>query len=375
MAKQNSNTTKNIVRVLVVLAIIAAIVFLSRLNADTSTPSMQNGEETTAAAAPEGMRSPADLARIGAKAAKYDRAPEIANPTGFVNVPEGFNLSDHIGKEVIIVDFWTYSCINCQRTLPYLTAWDAKYRDDGLLIIGIHTPEFEFEKDIENVRKAAQKFGVNYPVVLDSDHGTWNAYSNRYWPHKYFIDIDGFVVGDHIGEGGYEESERTIQELLAERREVLGLNMTIDENITAPVEAPEFGKIRTPELYLGYAFARGHLGNEEGWQPDKIVTYTLPTEITTSKFYLGGTWKNNDDNMEAVENATIVLYYTAKDAYMVAGADEVSDVEAIIDGQSIGSFSVKDQTLYTAVDGASYGSHLLELRVPEGVRVHTFTFG
>lgn len=365
---------KQIVLAAVVIVIITAIFALSRLSADTSP---RPGVETTSTqTTPEtSLRSPADLARIGAKAAKYDRAPEIANPTGFVNVPEGFNLSDHIGKEVIIVDFWTYSCINCQRTLPYLTAWDAKYRDDGLLIVGIHTPEFAFEKDIENVRKATEKFGVNYPVVLDSDHGTWNAYSNRYWPHKFFIDIDGFVVGDHIGEGGYEESERTIQELLAERREVLGLNMTIDENITAPVEAPEFGKIRTPELYLGYAFARDHLGNEEGWQPDKIVTYTLPTEITTSKFYLGGTWKNNDDNMEAVENATIVLYYTAKDAYMVAGADEASDVEAIIDGQSIGSFSVKDQTLYTAVDGAAYGSHLLELHVPKGVRVHTFTFG
>ncbi len=374
--REQHNTGKTIALAAVIVAIVLAIVLLGRFHSASTAPlqSVRTGDGA-AAQAQEAVRSPAELARVAAKAARYPRAPEIAAPAGFVNTPAGFNLSDHIGKEVIIVDFWTYSCINCQRTLPYLIAWDEKYRDDGLLIVGIHTPEFAFEKDIGNVRRAVEKFGIAYPVILDNDHGTWNAYRNRYWPHKYFIDIDGFVVGDHIGEGGYEESERTIQELLQERRDVLGINRTIEGGITAPVEAPEFAKIRTPEMYLGYAFARDHLGNSEGWQPEQTVTYRLPDQITTAKFYLDGTWRNNDDNMEAVKDARIVLQYTAKDVYMVAGADAPGTIGVAVDGETRAPYTVTDQTLYTAVDGDGYGSHLLELHVPQGVRVYTFTFG
>jgi cytochrome c biogenesis protein CcdA/thiol-disulfide isomerase/thioredoxin len=150
----------------------------------------------------------------------YPRYNEIVDPSGFVNT-DPITIGELIGDKVVLIDFWTYSCINCQRTLPYLTSWYEKYRDTGLEIVGIHTPEFAFEKNTDNVIEAANKFGITYPIVLDNDYATWGAYKNQYWPHKYLIDIDGFIVYDHIGEGAYEETEAKIQELLEERSEVL----------------------------------------------------------------------------------------------------------------------------------------------------------
>jgi thiol-disulfide isomerase/thioredoxin len=150
------------------------------------------------------------------KAKIYDSAKEIVSPAGFINTDENLQIKNLIGKKVVLLDFWTYSCINCQRTLPYITSWYDKYKDAGLEIIGVHTPEFAFEKEYDNVVAATKKWGVNYPVVLDNDYGTWQAYKNRYWPRKYLIDIDGYIVYDHIGEGGYDETEKKIQELLME---------------------------------------------------------------------------------------------------------------------------------------------------------------
>jgi thiol-disulfide isomerase/thioredoxin len=138
----------------------------------------------------------------------------LAGISGYINTHDGFRLSEIVGKKVVLVDFWTYSCINCQRTQPYLNAWYKKYKDAGLEIVGVHTPEFAFEKDRANVVAAVEKFGITYPVVQDNDYQTWGTYGNRYWPRKYLIDIDGYIVYDHIGEGGYEETEEKIQELL-----------------------------------------------------------------------------------------------------------------------------------------------------------------
>src|SRR3989344_6786961 len=143
------------------------------------------------------------------KLARYEPAKEITTPDGFINIDgEPITISEFIGKKVILVDFWTYSCINCQRTTPYLNAWYKKYgstllttSSPGLVIIGLHTPEFEFEKNYQNVLEATKKMGIKYPVVLDNDYSTWNAYQNRFWPRKYLIDIDGYIVYDHIGEG------------------------------------------------------------------------------------------------------------------------------------------------------------------------------
>jgi thiol-disulfide isomerase/thioredoxin len=154
------------------------------------------------------------------KEAEFPRAAEITNPTGFVNT-DGISIGENLGKRVVLVEFWTYSCYNCQNAQPYINSWHEEYADDGLLVIGVHRPEFEFEKDPANVERAVGEAGIEYPVVLDNNSATWNAYDNRYWPARYLIDADGFIRYQHFGEGAYDENEQEIQKLLAERNEIL----------------------------------------------------------------------------------------------------------------------------------------------------------
>lgn len=139
---------------------------------------------------------------------------EFVNPSGFVN-SEPFTLADYIGKKIIVLEFITYSCINCQRTFPYMKSWHEKYEKDGLLVVGIHTPEFSYERDKDNVVTAMKKEGITFPIVMDNDYQTWNAYANRFWPHRYVIDYSGNIVFDHIGEGAYAQTDEVIQQLLA----------------------------------------------------------------------------------------------------------------------------------------------------------------
>ncbi len=152
---------------------------------------------------------------------------------------------EELRGKVVVLDFWTYSCINCLRTLPYLKRWDEAYRDKGLVLVGVHTPEFAFERERSNVEDAVDRLGLEYPVALDSDYGTWEAWGNRYWPAKYFVDREGHVRYAHFGEGDYEKSERVIRELLAEP----GLPKPVSDEVRAPTAAMDLG---TPETYLGY---------------------------------------------------------------------------------------------------------------------------
>ena len=190
----------------------------------TETPATESSTSTMAkidtkpdATSPFSSVAQNDTAtRKAQKAKKYTSAREIVPGGGFINT-EPFKLKDFIGKKVILLDFWTYSCINCQRTTPYLNAWYEKYKDQGLVIVGVHTPEFDFEKVYENVANAVKEEGIKYPVVQDNDYATWQTYENRFWPRKYLIDIDGYIIYDHIGEGAYDETERLIQTALKER--------------------------------------------------------------------------------------------------------------------------------------------------------------
>ena len=185
-----------------VIAIAGSIIFLEGQKPVQPTPASKQFPLQNAQTPLVGNASAYEL-----KKAKYPLAIELVAPQGYINLPQGktnTTIGELAGKKVVLVDFWTYSCINCQRTIPYLNAWYEKYRGAGLEIIGVHTPEFEFEKDYVNVQAAVLKYGIRYPVVQDNDYATWTAYRNRYWPHKYLVDIDGFIVYDHIGEGGYE---------------------------------------------------------------------------------------------------------------------------------------------------------------------------
>jgi thiol-disulfide isomerase/thioredoxin len=318
-------------------------------------------------------------------------APEFKGITSYINT-NGTKLSDLKGK-VVLVDFWTYSCINCIRTLPYLVDWNQKYSDKGLVIVGIHSPEFEFEKNIDNVKQAVARFGIKYPVLLDNDHGTWNAYQNNYWPRKYLVDSEGYIRYDHIGEGGYAETENAIRNLLAERSNQQGLetsNLNQTKLIVPNTPSVDLNQIKTPELYFGYQYARSQLGNIEGFNPEKTVNYTIPSSnLDTNVIYLQGLWKNNPDNMELVgPDGKITLVYSAKSVNIVAGGK--GQVTVREDGNGVqtnnsskgndtdaeGKLSIDGQRLYNIADNTNYGNHHIEIdaRGP-GFKIYTFTFG
>jgi len=375
---------KNIILILVLIVIGGAIYYLQSIrtseviqpgNADI--PIEQTVEtsntDTGAPVAPTVLQQE-EITRIEGKSKKYQRAKELVSPDGYINV-DSITVAENIGKKVIMIDFWTYSCINCQRTLPYLNTWYSKYEDEGLLIIGVHAPEFDFEKEYDNVKIAVEKFDIPYPVVLDNEHQTWKAYKNRYWPRKYLIDIDGFIVYDHIGEGSYSETEKKIQELLDERKEVLHLNTMVDKSIfTANVTQVSSGK--TPEIYFGYAYTRDQLGNSEGWQPEETVHYKISSPLKADQFYLEGGWKNNPDNMELVSSSgKIVLNYSGKDVHIVAGSSGTGLISVKIDGKPTQTVPVSTFQLYNLAHSDIFGTHILELDITTGVMAYTFTFG
>ncbi len=174
---------------------------------------------TESEAASGEAESESEAERVARKEAEFTRAKEIVAPTEFINT-SGTSIGENLGEKVVLLEFWTYTCVNCQNVQPYLNEWHEEYEDDGLLIIGVHRPEFEFEKDFASVERAVREAGIEYPVVLDNNSITWDAYNNRYWPARYLIDADGFIRYQHFGEGAYEENEEEIQQLLSERDEI-----------------------------------------------------------------------------------------------------------------------------------------------------------
>ena len=277
----------------------------------------------------------------------YPKAPELQGIASYINTENGnpIKLADLKGK-VVLFDFWTYTCINCIRTIPYLNEWYDRYSDQGFVILGVHSPEFDFEKNTNNVQDAVKEFGIKYPVALDSDHKTWNAYNNNYWPRHYLIDSQGYIRDDHIGEGGYNETEKTIQTLLAEKAALdnkteisFDLNKGESTNSSSSPQSlqnVDFSQNISPEIYLGYQNARSPLGNSEGFQPNKNVNYKLELNNNSdggggssgnisfipNLVYLDGVWKNNNDNVELVsDSGKIILTYYGKAINIVASGN------------------------------------------------------
>ena len=318
---------------------------------------------------------------------RFKMAPDLVGIAHFLNTtPE--ELNKEIKGKVVLYDVWTYSCINCIRTLPYITAWDDKYADQGLLIVGIHSPEFEFEKDPKNVKMAIEKYGIDYPVVLDNEMQTWKAFDNRYWPHKFIADHEGYIRYDHIGEGGYDETEKVIQELLQERATQLGLQIAEAQSLV-DIDEFEHSKFRTPELYFGYKFAqnRNQLGSDEGFQPGKIVTYSEPDKIDLHKFYPTSDWKNYEDSMELVSDIGVIkLRYNAKEVNIVT--DNNAELKIFLDGEPLpakysggditseNNLIVSEPDLYNIISSENNASHLLEIQIEgKGFQIFAFTFG
>lgn len=300
---------------------------------------------------------------------------EIEKPSGYVNT-DPITIGELVGKKVILIDFMTYSCINCQRTFPYLNDWYEKYRDDGLEIVGIHTPEFAFEKDITNVQNALDGFGIKFPVVLDNDYGTWRAYKNKYWPRKYLIDINGNIVYDHIGEGAYTETEMKIQELLKERMEVLGMEGELEHQVGLEGVVEESGRgPLTPEIYFG-AHRNSLFGNGTPGKKGE-QTFSLPELSTMSldQYYLDGTWDITDEYARSVSNSKLVLPYQAGDIFMVAESVGGATVDVYKGEEKVRTVEVKDPALYTLIEGG-YDVGTLRLEVVGGsMDLYTFTFG
>jgi cytochrome c biogenesis protein CcdA/thiol-disulfide isomerase/thioredoxin len=292
----------------------------------------------------------------------YGAAPDVQDVTAWINSPP-LSVLDLRGK-VVLVDFWTYSCINCLRTLPYLKAWDTRYRSKGLVILGVHTPEFAFERDLGNVRAAVKRLGVTYPVALDNGYGTWKAYSNNYWPADYLVDQAGRVRDVHFGEGDYAQTERNIR-LLLEAGKAGRLPQAGRDTDRTPRE------IRTPESYLGYL----RIGNYTGspLRTDRQATYRFPPSLTQDSYAYAGTWKVEGERIIAGDNARLRLHFGARTVHLVLTGRGVVKVE--LNGRPQPPVRVNDDRLYTLVTQKRVSDGLLELRFTRGLAAYAFTFG
>lgn len=317
------------------------------------------------------------------------RAPDFVGLDGWLN-SEPLSLDSLKGK-VVLVDFWTFSCINCIRTLPYLNEWHSKYKDHGLVIAGIHTPEFAFEKEIENLKEAMEKYGIKYPVAQDNDYETWNAYVNRYWPAEYLIDANGHVRYTHFGEGAYDITEGAIRRLLEEA----GYDLSNVADINQSTSETDFSAIGTPEIYLG-ASRLEYFGNPPLNEFIRSEVYSfniLEENIDFNNFYLEGKWKFEPEYVELVEGpGKIVIKYKASKVNMVFVATEIIDLKLKLDGKDVtennkgwdvtiengeARVEIRESDLYNLIDtGDDYDTHILEIIIPEsGLRAFAFTFG
>ncbi len=307
-------------------------------------------------------------------------APEFAKTGAWFNTAP-LRMSALRGR-VVLVDFWTYTCINCIRTLPYVKSWDARYRKDGLTIVGVHTPEFGFEKKASNVRDAIGRSHLRYPIVQDNDYGTWNAWGNNAWPAKYLVDAKGQVRYAHLGEGDYKETEAAIRTLLAEagRTRLGGAARPQGKIVTVGAKA-------TPETYLGSARAQGFspIGPKDG---TRDYTPAAPKSLPQSAFSLGGRWAIDPESARAVRAATITARVVGTAVYLVLSSpgDRPRGVRVLLDGRPIsaadagedvhdGIVTVRRQRLYRLVNLDRTEEHVLTLRLDSGVTGYAFTFG
>jgi cytochrome c biogenesis protein CcdA/thiol-disulfide isomerase/thioredoxin len=289
----------------------------------------------------------------------YGAAPQLHPDGAWIN-SKALTMQQLRGK-VVLVDFWTYSCINCLRTLPHLEAWDATYRKDGLVILGVHTPEFAFEHVSSNVRAAVKRLGIEYPVVQDNRFKTWDNFANQYWPAEYLIDRNGRVRHTHFGEGEYPQTETLIRRLLA----VKGQHAKQFPDAT-PTEA------MTPETYLGYQ----RIGNYTGTQiaPDRTVRYRFAKMLFANAFSYDGIWNIGAEKITAGRGARLRLEFQAKDVYLVLGGK--GTVQVLVDGKKTKTLHVNAEKLYTVRSSKKLAvDSLLELRFSPGVQAYSFTFG
>ncbi|HYC81415.1 MAG TPA: thioredoxin family protein, partial [Solirubrobacterales bacterium] len=324
---------------------------------------------------------PSRLAAAKSQLPDYGQAPEFTDTERWFNTPGGRPLTmRELRGKVVLIDFWTYSCVNCIRTLPYLNAWYQRYHRDGFVIVGVHSPEFPFEREAGNVKAAIAREGIRYPVVQDNQLGTWSAYGNAYWPAEYFVDADGDVRYAHFGEGEYEEKEDVIRELLREAGERPGA-----ERAGAHGVAPSAGTT-TPETYLG-PYRAEHNANDDPDLGQGLSEYTAPAALGENEWALGGRWDVASESVTAGAGASLRLDFNARRVYLVLGSPAgPRQMQVLLDGRPIDpaaagadvdgdAVTVASQRLYNLVDLPGVEHHVLELRPQAGIMGYAFTFG
>jgi cytochrome c biogenesis protein CcdA/thiol-disulfide isomerase/thioredoxin len=309
----------------------------------------------------------------------YGQAPDFTGTQDWFNTPGGEPLSmEGLRGKVVLIDFWTYTCINCIRTLPYLEAWQQRYARDGFTIVGVHSPEFPFEKDADNVRAAIRQNHLTYPVVQDNDLATWDAWGNQYWPADYLVDAQGNVRDAHFGEGGYDETERAIRTLLQEAG-----HRDLGAGARATAQAPSAGE-RTPETYLGAERAQGWVTPVHPGHQDYGAA---PGPLSANQFAYAGHWAITNEDATSEEGAQIDMEFDARRVFLVLGSPEQArHIQVLLDGRPIpenragedvhqGRVTVRAQRLYRLVDLPAVSQHRLTLIFDPGISGYAFTFG
>lgn len=295
------------------------------------------------------------------KLSNYGTAPEFSGITQWLN---GNPLTkEQLKGKVVLIDFWTYSCINCVRTLPYVTKWYDTYKDKGLVVIGVHTPEFAFEKETGNVQTAVNHFGIHYPVAQDNDYAIWNAYKNEYWPAEYLIDQNGNIVYEHFGEGEYDHTENAI-------RKLLGLTEPVSKE-----NGQDLGGVHSPEMYFKLQRLK-YLTTEQS-PSEQSKKYDLPQNVALNNFALEGEWKFGNDHAELTKGpGKIRLHFSSGKVFMVAAADKPITIKITVDGKLQPDVTVQMSQLYRLFDSNDYREHVIEIDIPStGFQAFTFTFG
>jgi len=308
------------------------------------------------------------------------QAPDFQGISQWINSP-ALTVSSLKGK-VVLVDFWTYSCINCIRNNVYLEKWYNLYKDDGFVVVGVSAPEFSFEKVVANVEDGVKKQGLTYPVAMDNDYGTWNAYSNQYWPAGYLIDATGQVRRQEFGEGDYNQTEQAIRQLLQQNGAHLSNTMVTNGSETVPVANNE-----SQETYLGTARASNYMGTTALTNGTATFTPASSDNLAINSWTLGGTWEVDADQIVAKGNSTLQFNAASKEMYLVAGSTTPAVVKVSFDGKPItaansgpdvqnGSMMVGESRLYSLVANPTFTTgYIVTLEVPNGVAINTFTFG
>jgi cytochrome c biogenesis protein CcdA/thiol-disulfide isomerase/thioredoxin len=327
-------------------------------NTERTRRAIANARSATGSVAQAAVKAPIE---------DYGPAPELGGISHWLNTPgdRPLTLAGLRGK-VVLVDFWTYSCINCLRTLSHLRAWNHTYARSGLVIVGLHTPEFAFEHELGNVRRAVKRLDVDWPVALDNSFTTWNRFQNQYWPAKYLLDARGHLRYAHFGEGEYERTERLIRALLLER------GATLPRPVDVPDETPD-GRRLTPESYLGYSRLERFTGSPV--RVDRFADYRFPTVLPEHGLGYAGRWRVEGERIVAGLGARLELAFRARNIYLVIGG-RPGTVDVRVNGRHVRTVKVRGiARLYPLASFPKVRGGVLELRFSPGVAGYAFTFG